>query len=206
MSAASCGRRRPKSVLPGGDDARFGQVVSRGWTAGGALRSDAGDGGRRARARRSRRYDTSPELEAEWARRLAFDPADFEAIRSSDKTAGPRMLWSVATLRSNADREAWVAAQRLRHPYLRILNATSKARPARRPARGTETSRRLRRLGHRLRRRRIDEIPGAVVPPRPEALPSPRFGDVRVRAETERRRSRTWSRTTTRWASAARGT
>ena len=39
------------------------------------------------------------------------------------------MLWSVATLRSHVERNAWVQAQRRAHPYLRVLNATSKALP-----------------------------------------------------------------------------
>ena len=74
-------------------------------------------------------YRTTPALQTEWARRLDFDEADFEAITRVGGAGGPRMLWSVATLRSHAERNAWVQAQRRAHPYLRVLNATSKARP-----------------------------------------------------------------------------
>ena len=74
-------------------------------------------------------YRTTPALQTEWARRLDFDEADFEAITRVGGAGGPRMLWSVATLRSHAERNAWVQTQRRAHPYLRVLNATSKARP-----------------------------------------------------------------------------
>ena len=74
-------------------------------------------------------YRTTPALQTEWARRLDFDEADFEAITRVGGAGGPRMLWSVATLRSHAERNAWVQAQRRAHPYLRVLNATSKALP-----------------------------------------------------------------------------
>ena len=42
--------------------------------------------------------------------------ADFEAITRVGGAGGPRMLWSVATLRSHAERNAWVQAQRRAHP------------------------------------------------------------------------------------------
>jgi hypothetical protein len=61
-----------------------------------------------------------------WARRLNFDLGDFAAV---DAQRPPRILWSVATLRSSPDRERWVAAQRAAHPYLRVLNATDKGAP-----------------------------------------------------------------------------
>ena len=55
-------------------------------------------------------YRTTPALQTEWARRLDFDEADFEAITRVGGAGGPRMLWSVATLRSHAERNAWVQA------------------------------------------------------------------------------------------------
>ena len=75
------------------------------------------------------RYRTTPALQNEWAQRLGFDVADFEAITHVGGAGGPRMLWSVAVLRSHAERNAWAQAQRRAHPYLRVLNATSKAHP-----------------------------------------------------------------------------
>ena len=71
-------------------------------------------------------YATSRQVQRLWARRLDLDLGDFDAVRASDD---PKILWSVATLRSSPEREAWVAAQRSKHPYLRILNATDKGEP-----------------------------------------------------------------------------